>query len=99
MYKHKTTTKLTDFNPKGKLGLLFTQARMFNHCNDQLSQTLPDNLKSLSLCMIKNDLATFVTNNQASAFLAQKQQKTLLNALQKIDGLPTIRKIVVKVSL
>lgn len=99
MYKHDTTTNLADFNPKGKLGLLFAQAKLFNHYNDQLSIVLPDNLKSLSLCAIKNDLATFVTDNQACAFLAQQQQKTLLNALQKINGLSKIQKIAVKVSL
>lgn len=99
MYKHETTTNLADFNPTGKLGLLFARAKMFNHYNDQLSKTLPDGLKSLSLCVIEGDLATFVADNQASAFVAQKQHKTLLSALQKIDGLAKIRKIAVKVSI
>lgn len=99
MHKHKTTTNLADFDPKGKLGLLFARARVFNHCNDQLFKILPDNLKSLSLCAVENNTATFVTCNQAEAFIAQNQHKTLLSALQKIDELPKIQKVVVKVSL
>lgn len=99
MPNYKSTTKLADFSLKGRLGLLFSQARMFNDCNDKLLKILPDNLKALSLCAIKDDVATFVADNQATAFVAQQQQKILLDALRGIDGLPKIKKIVIKVDL
>ena len=90
---------LANFNPKGKLGLLFAQARAFNNLNDQLSEFLPDAFKTLSLCAIKGRTATFVTHNQSVAFRAQKQHEMLLGVLKKLDALADIQEIVIKVDL
>jgi hypothetical protein len=100
MYSKKNnTTNLSNFTPKGKLGALFAQARMFNRLNDQLSTLLPDAFKTLSLCALKDNTATFVTHNQAVAFRAQKQQDTLLDILKNLDALSNIQKIIIKVDL
>ena len=78
---------------------MFAQARMLNQLNDQLSTLLPDAFKTLSLCTIKDNTATFVTQNQAVAFRAQKQQDTLLDILKSLDALSNIQKIIIKVDL
>jgi len=78
---------------------LFAQARMFNQLNDQLSTLLPDAFKTLSLCTLKDNTATFVTQNQAVAFRAQKQQDTLLDIIRSLDALSNIQTIIIKVDL
>jgi len=95
----KKITNLANFTPKGALGQLFTRARALNELNAQLANYLPDTFKSLSLCAINGNTATFVTNNQALAFRAQKQSAVLLGILQQIESLTEINKIVVKVDL
>ena len=97
--KKNKTTNLSNFTPKGKLGALFAQARAFNRLNDQLSTLLPEAFKTLSLCALKDEVATFVTHNQAVAFRAQKQQNTLLDIVKNLDDLSSVQKIVVKVDL
>ncbi len=93
------TTNLANFKPKGKLGALFAQARAFNCLNDQLSTLLPQAFVSLSLCVIKDNTATFVTHDQAVAFCAQKQHDVLLAAIKHLDALSQIQKIVIKLDL
>ena len=78
---------------------MFAQARMFNQLNDQLSTLLPDAFKTLSLCALKDNTATFVTQNQAVAFRAQKQQDTLLDILKSLEALSNIQTIIIKVDL
>jgi hypothetical protein len=56
-------TNLSKFIPKGALGQLFQQARALNHLNEQLSEHLPEQFALLSLCTIKDNTATFVTDN------------------------------------
>jgi len=76
---------------------LFAQARMFNQLNDQLSTLLPDAFKTLSLCTLKDNTATFVTHNQAVR--AQKQQDTLLDIIRSLGALSNIQIIIIKVDL
>ncbi|SFV86476.1 hypothetical protein MNB_SUP05-SYMBIONT-4-1367 [hydrothermal vent metagenome] len=95
----KKITNLANFTPKGALGQMFTQARALNELNEQLSEFLPKTFKSLSLCVVENNIATFVTNNQALAFRAQKQPDILLEALRQIKPLRQIEKVVIKVDL
>ena len=97
--KKNNTTNTSNFTPKGRLGALFAQARMFNQLNDQLSTLLPDAFKTLSLCTLKDNTATFVTQNQAVAFRAQKQQDTLLDIIRSLDTLSNIQTIIIKVDL
>ncbi len=97
--KKNNMTNTSNFTPKGDLGALFAQARMFNQLNDQLSTLLPDAFKTLSLCTLKDNTATFVTHNQAVAFRAQKQQDALLDILKNLDTLSSIQKIIIKVDL
>ncbi|MDG2354000.1 MAG: hypothetical protein P8L86_04215 [Gammaproteobacteria bacterium] len=93
------TTNLSNYTPKGKLGVLFAQARAFNQLNDQLSTLLPEAFKTLSLCTLKDGVATFVTHNQAVAFRAQKQQDFLLGIIKNLDALSSVQKIIIKVDL
>ncbi len=97
--KKNNTTNLSNFEPKGKLGALFAQARMFNQLNDQLFEILPEDLKKLSLCALKDNTATFVTHDQALAFRAQKQHNLLLDALKNFEALSNTQKVVIKVDL
>ncbi|RUM78698.1 MAG: hypothetical protein DSZ16_01635 [Candidatus Thioglobus sp.] len=97
--KKNNTTNTSNFTPKGRLGALFAQARMFNQLNDQLSTLLPDAFKTLSLCTLKDNTATFVTHNQAVAFRAQKQQDTLLDIIRSLGALSNIQIIIIKVDL
>ena len=97
--KKNNTTNTSNFTPKGRLGALFAQARMFNQLNDQLSTLLPDAFKMLSLCTLKDNTATFVTHNQAVAFRAQKQQDTLLDIIRSLGALSNIQIIIIKVDL
>lgn len=98
MSKHETIN-LADFNPSGRLGQMFARAKAINQLNDQLVEFLPEIFKPLSLCMVEGHTATFVTNNQALAFRAQKQQDELLSVLRRIDALSHIKKILIKVDL
>ncbi len=95
----KTTKNLANFAPKGRLGQLFAKGRAYNRINNQLSTLLPPSLKSLSLCMIDDETATFITNNQALAFRGQKQSKDLLSILRTLEGLSHIQKVKIKVDI
>lgn len=92
-------TNLSQFTPKGGLGILFTQARAYNQVNSELRELLPSELNRLELCLIKAQTATLITGDQAVAFRAQKQNKLLLSLLTSLEGLSQIKKIVVKVNL
>ncbi|SMM97659.1 hypothetical protein SPONL_778 [uncultured Candidatus Thioglobus sp.] len=76
---------------------MFERARVFNRLNKQLKTQLPDSFKSLSLCTIDGNTATFVTDSQALAFRAQQQKNVLLEALKRIDATANIDKIVIKI--
>lgn len=95
----KKITSLANFTPQGALGQMFTQARTLNELNQQLTKYLPETFKSLSLCATNENTATFVTNNQALAFRAQKHPDVLLNVLKQVESLAQIKKVVVKVDL
>ncbi|CAC9442434.1 hypothetical protein [uncultured Gammaproteobacteria bacterium] len=92
-------TNLSKFIPKGALGQLFQQARALNHLNEQLSEHLPEQFALLSLCTIKDNTATFVTDNQAIIFRAQKQNTVLLSAIKQVKSLTHIEKVVIKIDL
>ena len=95
----KKITNLAEFTPQGALGRMFARARALNGLNQQLSECLPEAFKSLSLCAIDNNTATFVTHNQALAFRVQKQPDVLLNAFKQVALLTTIEKVIVKIDL
>ncbi|AYQ55788.1 hypothetical protein BTHERMOSOX_1469 [Bathymodiolus thermophilus thioautotrophic gill symbiont] len=95
----KKITNLAGFTPQGALGQMFARARALNELNQQLSAYLPEAFKSLSLCTIDNNTATFVTHNQALAFRVQKQPDVLLNALKQVALHTKIEKVIVKIDL
>ena len=90
---------LATFTPKGDLGKLFAQAKMFNRLNDKLAGLLPEPFKALSLCAINNNTATFVVEDQAIAFRAQKQQHRLLSILKTVETCAQIKHVKIKVRL
>lgn len=96
---NNTPNHLANFIPSGNLGKLFKHAKRLNHLNDLLSEFLPSTLKTLSLCAVKNDTAVFVAKNQAVAFQAHKQTKTLLDALHQIQELSHVTKTSIKIDL
>ncbi len=95
----KKITTLSKFTPKGVLGQLFKTARTLSYANEQLSECLPKQFATLSLCVIKNNTAVFVTDNQAIIFRAKEQSNILLDAIRQIESLKNIKKVVVKIDL
>lgn len=93
----KVISNLSNFTPKGNFGRMFERARAFNQLNEQLKAHLPEAFKSLSLCAIDDNKATFITDSQALAFRAQQQKDVLLEALKRIDTTANIDKIVIKI--
>jgi len=99
MPSKNNTTNLSSFVPEGKLGALLVKAKMFNQLNDQLLDVLPKDLKKLSLCALEDNTATFVTQDQAVAFRAQRQHDLLLSILKDFDILSKTQKVIIKVDL
>lgn len=97
MCSYKSTTNLSTFSPKGQLGKLFAQAKVYNRINKQLKQKLPDTLKTLELCLIENNIATLITNNPAVAFRAKQQLDVLTSIVQSICPNISINQIKIKV--
>ncbi|MBT3276453.1 hypothetical protein [Candidatus Thioglobus sp.] len=98
MCPHKPTTNISTFSPRGALGRLFNQAKTYNEINAQLNPMLPDTLKTLQLCLIKESTATLITSNPAVAFRAKQQLNELILLLQSIPLTEKIDCISIKVS-
>lgn len=99
MCQYKTLTNLASFVPSGQLGQLFTQAKTYNQINVELVKLIPSTLKPLELCLIKDNMATLITQNQAVAFSAQKQLTLLLKLLTQIPTLESITRIEIKINI
>ena len=99
MCPHKPTTDISKFSPNGDLGQLFAQAKIYNEINAQLKPKLPDTLKALQLCLIKDNTATLITHNPAIASRAKQQLHELLALLQSIPLACKINHINIKVSV
>ena len=99
MCQYKTLTNLASFVPSGQLGQLFAQAKTYNQINVELVKLIPSTLKPLELCLIKDNTAILITQNQAVAFSAQKQLTVLLELLTQIPTLESITRIEIKISI
>jgi hypothetical protein len=97
MCQHKTTTNILNFSAKSQLGQLFAQAKIYNQINAQFKPLLPDTLKNLELCLIKDNVATLITNNSAIAFRAKQQLAQIILLLQSIEQTKQINHIKIKV--
>ncbi len=97
MCSHKPTDNLTHFSTRGSLGQLMARAKIYNQINTQLQPQLPDTLKNLELCLIKDEVATLITSNSATAFRAKQQINELLALLQGINSNQSINHIKIKV--
>ncbi len=98
MCQHKPTTNLTNFSPKGSLGQMIAQAKIYNKINAQLHSQLPSALKDLKLCLIKDNVATLITSNSAVAFRAKQQLNEIITLLQGISLCQKISHIEIKVN-
>ena len=94
----KLTTNLANYNPKGGLGELLTKAKAHNHFDAQLQPLLVVQFKGIHLCLIEDNVATFIASNGSAAFRANKQRSKLLGIVKQIDKLSTIEKVVVKLN-
>ncbi len=94
----KLTINTTNYNPKGGLGKLLAKAKAHNHFDSQLQPLLADQFKDIHLCLIKDNVATFIVSNASAAFRANKQRSKLLGIVKQIDKLSTIEKVVVKLN-
>jgi hypothetical protein len=99
MCQYKTLTNLASFVPSGQLGQLFAQAKTYNQINVELVKLIPSTLKPLELCLIKDNTAILITQNQVVAFRAQKQLTVLLELLTQIPTLESITRIEIKISI
>jgi hypothetical protein len=98
MCPYKPTTNISNFSAKGSLGQLFEQAKVYNQINEQLQPLLPETLKSLELCLIKEGVATLITNNPAVAFRAKQQLDKIMALLHTISKAGKINHIEIKVA-
>ncbi len=98
MCQHKSTINLANFSANGELGQLFSQARVYNEINAQLNRQLPDTLKALELCLIKNKVATLITDNPAIAFRAKQQLSEIITLLNSIVLTDQVNHIEIKVT-
>ena len=94
----KLTTNLANYSPKGGLGELLKKAKAHNHFDAQLQPLLPVQFKDIHLCLIEDNVATFVASSASAAFRANKQRSILLEIVKQVDGLSTIEKAVVKLN-
>ena len=94
----KLTTNITNYNPKGGLGELLSRAKSHNRFDAQLQPLLADQFKDIHLCLIKDNVATFIVSNASTAFRANKQRSKLLGIVKQIDKLSTIEKVVIKLN-
>ncbi|WPE16486.1 hypothetical protein R5P06_00070 [Candidatus Thioglobus autotrophicus] len=99
MCPHKPTTNISNFSPNGDLGQLFAQAKIYNEINAQLTPKLPETLKTLELCLIKDGAATLIASNPAIASRAKQQTHELLTLLQSVSLAGKIDRINIKVSI
>ena len=99
MCQHKKTTNLSSFSPSGDFGKLFKQAKLYNKINTELNNVLPKTLSGLELCLIKNNVATFITNNQSVAFRAKQQISEILSLIHSIPDLQNINHVDIKVTV
>ncbi len=99
MCQHKKTTNLSSFSPSGDFGKLFEQAKTYNKINAELRGALPKTLNSLELCLIKDDVATFITSNQSVAFRAKQQISEILTLIRPISALQNINHVEIKVTI
>ena len=97
MCQHKPTDNLTNFSTKSSLGQLMAQAKVYNQINTQLHLQLPDTLKDLELCLIKDKVATLMTSNSAVAFRAKQQINEIFTILQGISSSQQINHVEIKV--
>jgi len=93
----KTKENPTNFNPRGRLGLLFEKAKSHNRLNELLKSALPQELAGLSLCLVENQKVFLAAKNSSVAFRAKKQKTKLLSIIKKIDGLAEIKFLSIKV--
>jgi len=77
---------------------LLTKAKEHNHFDAQLQPLLGVQFKDIHLCLIENNVATFIASNSSAAFRANKQRSKLLGIVKQIDKLSTIEKVVVKLN-
>ncbi len=99
MCPYKPTTNISNFSPNGDLGQLFAQAKIYNEINAQFTPKLPETLKTLELCLIKDATATLIANNPAIASRAKQQIHELLTLLQSVSLAGKIDRINIKVSI
>jgi preprotein translocase subunit SecA len=67
--------------------------------SDEALSTKTQELKQKFENKVTLDALTFVTDNQAIIFRAQKQNTVLLNAIKQVKSLTHIEKVVVKIDL
>ena len=94
--KNKTTANLTNFKPSGELGEMFEKAKLHNHFNSLLQDSLPPQFKGITLCLVKKQKVTLLAPNPSIAYRAEKQQPALLAIIQQIDGLSSIKTVSIK---
>ncbi len=93
----KSTTNLANFNPKGGLGGLLVRAKEHNRLNEKLRPLLSKQFEGIVLCLVADNVATFLAPNSSIAFRTNKQRAQLLQIIRQIESLSTIENVVIKV--
>ena len=88
---------LKDFRPEESLGLLLKKAKLHNHLNLILQESLPKQFRGITLCLVKDRQVSLIALNSAVAYRAEKQKKALLNIVRQVEGLSDTKSISIKV--
>jgi hypothetical protein len=99
MCPHQSSPNLTQFSMHSALGQLIQQAKIYNKINAEFCQKLPEVLKTLELCVIKNGVATLISSNPAVAFRAKQQLDEITTILQSVALDIAINRVEIKVSV
>ena len=97
MKKQAVIRNLTGFEYVKGFDILVQKAKLHNQLNLLLQKSLPFNLKGLTLCLVEQESISFIAENSAVAFRAEKQKKTILSIVRELDGLSNVKYISIKV--
>ena len=85
--------------PKSTLGSLLKKAKLHNHLSALLNKEIPPQLKGLTLCLVEQQKVVLIAENSTIAFRAEKQKKLLLEIINRVEGMPQIQAISIKVDI
>ena len=97
MKKQEASVNHTNYKHAKNLKFLLKKAKLHNRLNQILQETLPPQLKGITLCLIEEEKVTFVAKSSALAFRIEKQKNALLRIVNELEELSHIKFVSIKV--